>query len=207
MLNRNFQLLFAVSVFLGIMACGLFSPTQKYVSPTPASTPTMLDTPVPPATGILNIEIQYTGKWYRETFGYEPDAPNIRHVVLVVPVDIVLDGAGWVFSGLEFAPYPLPFTMRTDRAEYATMLKYLYDTPGGTTSIELKPGRYNVAAAFLCAALPPPGGDVFLYPGVTGGGASNEFQEVEIVAGDRLNLSITLTDNNGWGHLPGLASR
>lgn len=151
----------------------------------------------------------YTGEWYRETFDYRPDAPNIRHIVLAMPLDsdITLASPGWVFTSLQFTPSPEPFLLREEVHEYAPLLKYLYDAPSGAASIELEPGRYNVAVAFIAAPLPPPGGDVILYPGVTGGGASNEFQVVEIVAGKTMKLTIELTDDNGWGYWFGLASR
>jgi hypothetical protein len=158
---------------------------------------------------MLSVEILYTGQWYRETFGYEPDAPNIRHVVQIIPVGSAdtPDAAGWLFSSLNFSPSPEPFTVWEGREEYAPLLKYLYDAPQGMAVIELKPGRYNVAAAFIAAPLPPPSGDVTLYPGVTGGGASNEFQVVEIVAGKTVYFSVELTDENGWGYLMETATR
>jgi hypothetical protein len=155
------------------------------------------------------IEIVYSGQWYRETFNYQPDAANIRHVALVMPVDsiIQLKGAGWAFSNLKFTPFPEPLAMREEAVEFIPILDFMHDVPGGVVSIDLPPGKYNVAVAFIAAALPPPGGDVILYPGVTGGGASNEFQVVEIAAGRTVYFSVELTDKNGWGYLPELASR
>jgi len=156
-----------------------------------------------PTTGTLAVAITYTGQWYRETFGYEPDAPNIRHVVFALPADryIELDSPGWVFTNLEFTPSPEPLAIRAEAVEYELFLPYLYDAPGGTVAIELNPGQYRVAVAFIAAAIPPSGDDNTLYPGITGGGASTEFQSVDIVAGETTQLSIELTDNNGWGYV------
>jgi hypothetical protein len=162
-----------------------------------------------PATGTLVIEIAYTGNWYRETFNYQPDAPNIRHMALVMPVDgdITLASPNWIFSNLMFTPSPEPFTMREGATEYEPLLKYLYDASGGVVSIDLVPGRYNVAVAFIAAALPPPDNNAILYPGVTGGGASNEFQVIEVRSGETVHLTVELTDENGWGWLDVLASK
>lgn len=196
-IRTSFRILLGMN-FLFLAACGL-------VAPLPAVT----DTTVPPSTGTLVVEIRYTGSWYRETFDYKPDASNIRHIVLAMPVDsdIALASPGWVFTSLQFTPSPEPFLLREEVHEYAPLLKYLYDAPSGAASIELEPGKYNVAVAFIAAPLSSPGGDVILYPGVTGGGASNEFQVLEVVAGTTMKLTIELTDDNGWGYLFGLASR
>ncbi len=199
-MNRKYFLPIVVVSFLGLAACQLFSFAGETPTAAPA-THTAVPVSPTPSTGLLEVEILYTGQWYRETFNYEADAPNIRHIVLVMPVDndITLSSPGWVFSSLQFTPSPQPFVLREEVYEYKPLLKYLYDAPGAHTSIELEPGRYNVAVAFIAAPLPPPGGDEILYPGVTGGGASTEFQEVEIVAGGTLRLTIVLTDQNGWG--------
>jgi hypothetical protein len=161
---------------------------------------------MPASTGTLDIEIQYTGQWYKDTFNYQSDAPNIRHVALVVPSDVALERAGWVFTGLVFAPSPDPLTLTEEmRSAYGPMLEYLYDAPQGHAVIELAPGKYRLAVAFIAAALPPPDSDATLYPGVTGGGASTEFQEIVIEAGKTLTISIELTDENGWGYVSELA--
>ncbi|MFZ5820142.1 MAG: hypothetical protein ACOYYJ_09580 [Chloroflexota bacterium] len=173
------------------------------------TTPGGIETPTPlpvvetmqPLTGRLEAEIRYTGGWYRETFDYRPDAPNIRHLLLVMPVesDIALESPGWVFTSLEFTPYPEPLTVRMGLVEYIPLLEYLYDAPQGDATLDLPPGAYNLAAAFLAAPLPPPGDDALLYPGVTGGGASTEFQQVVIAAGETIEILIELTDEDGWG--------
>ena len=197
MQTRTFYLLVVIAFILA--ACGSVIPMQGTDTPTA----------IPPTTGTLAVKIVYTGQWYRKTFNYQPDAANIRHIVLVMPVDsgLTVASPGRVFLSLKFTPSPKPLAMQEQAVEFVPLLKFLYDAPGGVASIDLAPGKYNVAVAFIAAALPPPGGDVTLYPGVTGGGASNEFQEVEIMAGKTVYLSIELTDKNGWGVLLETASR
>jgi hypothetical protein len=185
-------------------------PTNTYqpspVTPT-ATSQVLKPIPTSPSTGTLVIEFIYTGQWYRETFNYQPIAPNIRHMVLVMPEesDIILASPGWVFSNLMFTQYPEPFTFRPEVTEYLPLLKYLYDAPGGLVAIDLPPGRYKVAVAFIAAPLPPPNEDAILYAGVTGGGASNEFRVFEVLAGEITHVSLELTDKNGWGWLNTLA--
>jgi hypothetical protein len=176
------------------------------ISPT-ATKPIAYLIPSSPPWGMLVIEIVYSGQWYRETFDYAPDAANIHHMVLVMPEnsDIILTFPGWVFSSLTFTPYPEPFIFRPEVTEYQPLLKYLYDAPAGLVDIVLPYGRYNVAVAFIAAAPPPPDGDAILYPGVTGGGASNEFRVVEVKAGETTHVLLELTDENGWGWLNSLA--
>jgi len=158
-------------------------------------------TPSPVSTGTLVVEFVYTGEWYRETFNYQPTAPNIRHIVLVMPEEgeVILSSPGWVFSTLMFTPYPEPFVFRPEVTEYVPLLAYLHDAYAGLAEVVLEPGRYKVAVAFIAEALPPPDGDAILYPGVTGGGASNEFHTVEVRAGEITHVIYELTDENGWG--------
>lgn len=221
MSSARISLFVVIILLLGLVACvpaniSTPTPVSSTETPTRANPPTPtrlvlhpLPSPLPSSTGTLVVEIVYSGQWYRETFNYQPDAANIRHVALVMPVDSViqLKGAGWAFSNLKFTPYPAPLAMREEAVEFIPILDFMHDAPGGVVSIDLPPGKYNVAVAFIAAALPPPGGDVILYPGVTGGGASNEFQVVEIAAGRTVYFSVELTDENGWGWLPELASR
>jgi hypothetical protein len=188
-MRKSYLLLLAI-LLLGNISCQLLIPPQKT------------------KRGTLDLTIRYTGHWYRETFNYQPDAPNIRHVAFILPAEVAFEkGAGWVFTSLAFTPSPEPLKL-TDRGSiYEPMLEYLYDVPQGHTTIELSPGMYKLAIAFIAAALPPPNEDAILYPGVTGGGASNEFQEIVIVAGETLTLEIELTDENGWGYAGGLVSK
>jgi len=209
MQTRTF-LLVIVAVILS--ACGSAAPIPGTPTPTlapsPTATATASATATPPTTGRLVVEIVYTGQGFRETFNYQPDAANIRHVVLVMPVDgiIQLRAPGWAFSNLTFTPSPAPLEMRIEAVEMIPILDFMYDAPGGVVSIELDPGKYNVAVAFIVAALPQPGKEVIL-PGMTGGGASNEFQVVEIAAGKTVYFSVELTDKNGWGALNWMALR
>jgi len=71
--------------------------------------------------------------------------------------------------------------------------------------IALAPGTYRLAVAVHSRRASPADSDVLLYPGVTGGGASTEFQEIVIEAGKTLTISIELTDENGWGYVGELA--
>ncbi|RJP49474.1 MAG: hypothetical protein C4583_12440 [Anaerolineaceae bacterium] len=186
------------------------SPATLTSTATESTQPDPTQTPPPPASlGTLAIEIVYNGQWYRETFNYQPDAPNIRHVALVMPLDsdIQLAGPGWAFTNLKFTPSPEPLAMQEDAVEYIPLLDFMYDAPGGVISIELAPGKYNLAVAFIAAALPPPGDDSILYPGVTGGGASTEFQEVIVISGETTSIVVELTDLNGWGYIGRLAIR
>jgi hypothetical protein len=201
-----------VVLALGLTACQPPAPlTENPVSPVIATEeptqPAMTDTATPPTTGILAVEIVYSGHWYRETFNYQPDAPNIRHIVLVLPVDHQLTGErpGPLFSWLKFTPSPEPLAFRDELLENKPMLEFFHDAPKGIASVELVPGKYNVAVAFIAAALPPPDADALLYPGVTGGGASTDYQVVEILAGETAQLFVELTDDNGWGWLNELA--
>lgn len=195
-------------VFLVIVGC--LAVQGKKVKPTPVSfieesgEPVLTATASPaptPITGTLVVEFVYTGEWYRETFKYEPTAPNIRHIVLAIPEDsdIFPTAPGWVFSTLMFTPYPEPFAFREEAYGNEPFLEYLYDAHAGLAEIVLEPGRYKVAVAFIAEALPPPDGDAILYPGVTGGGASNEFHSVEVRAGEITHVIYELTDENGWG--------
>jgi len=166
---------------------------------------------LPLSTGMLDLTINYTGSWYRETFNYQPDAQNIRHVAMILPSNVDFNDSPWqVFTTLEFTPSPEPLALQDvtyagDPNPYKLMLKYMHDVPQGHATLELAPGTYQLAVSFIAAALPPPNEDTLLYAGVTGGGASNEFQEILIEAGKTLILTIELTDENGWGYVMQLA--
>ena len=184
-----------ISSFLSYPVAG------KYILPTVDPIPKNKD-------GTLDLTIRYTRHWYREIFNYQPDAPNIRHVAFILPEEVAFEtGAGWELTYLAFTPLPEPLKLTDSGNIYAPMLEYLYDVPQGHAAIELPPGMYKLAVAFIAAALPPPDEDAILYPGVTGGGASNEFQEIVIIAGKTLTLEIELTDENGWGYAGGLVSK
>jgi hypothetical protein len=148
-------------------------------------------------TGTLEVDIDYTDTWYRETFNYARDAENIRHVVLVMPLnesENIL--AGQVFSRLAFPP--------EEGAEdpYGWALDYIYDAPDGYFTGGFPPGTYALAAAFLANPLSREeagvGEDVILWAGVTGGGASTDFQTVEIEQGETTSVTIGMDDSDGW---------
>jgi hypothetical protein len=158
--------------------------------------------PEPPDMGLLEIHIDYTGTWYRETFNYSREAENIRHFVLIMPEsEAQRASAGEIFVNLRFPDgFDGPVTL--DRPDLTWALAYLYDAPEGYFRQAFAPGSYTIAAAFLAAPLTPEEAGAppnSLYPGVTGGGASTDYQTVEIAAEEVFDLIITLTDDNGWG--------
>jgi hypothetical protein len=67
---------------------------------------------------------------------------------------------------------------------------------------ELKPGRYYVGGCFIAAPLSREeagvGDDAILYAGITGGGASSDYQVVTIEPGGRRDITIFLADRDGW---------
>ena len=152
----------------------------------------------PAKTGTLKIDINYTDTWYRETFGYTRDAPNIRHLVLVVPQDRQDDIIpNQVFTAIQgtVSGTALP-------PDQQWMLDYLYDAPEGYFTGDFEPGDYAVAVAFVAAPLSMEEAgvpeDTILYAGITGGGASTGFQPIVITPGETTALTVTLTDANGW---------
>jgi phosphoglycolate phosphatase-like HAD superfamily hydrolase/antitoxin (DNA-binding transcriptional repressor) of toxin-antitoxin stability system len=172
-------------------------PARVQARPTPGGAP----------QGKLAVAITYAGDFYRETFGYAPDAPNIRHYALILPASALAehgkDAAG-VFSGLAF---PAPDEDVAWRAEVAGAqdwaLPYLHAAPGGTIVVPLPPGDYAVWTAFIAAPLSRAeagvGDDAILWAGVTGGGASTRTPvTVTVAAGATTAVTFPLTDANGW---------
>jgi len=51
-----------------------------------------------PSTGTLEVDIDYTGSWYVETFGYARKAENIRHYVLVMPEEALGQATSHAFQ-------------------------------------------------------------------------------------------------------------
>jgi hypothetical protein len=161
--------------------------------------PTPMATPV---VGFLKADIIYSGTWYRETFGYTRRAKNIRHFVLVMPEsEVTRATASEVFTSIRFPTSPDVLLMREGRKEFSWALEYLYEAPEGHFRGQFEPGVYYVAAAFIAAPLSKEeagySDDVILYPGVTGGGASTDYQEIVIEPGEN-TIELSLTDENGW---------
>jgi hypothetical protein len=155
------------------------------------------------ALGTLHVEIDYSGTFYAETFNYTRDAPNIQHLVLVVPAsEADRASAGAIFSSFAFRASSDDPLVSRDGQDLSWALDYLHDAPQGYFTGDFAPGRYRLAVAFIAAPLTPEeagvSGDTVLYPGITGGGASTDYQEIEIEAGKTTDLTITLTDSNGW---------
>ena len=67
---------------------------------------------------------------------------------------------------------------------------------------ELKPGQYYVGGCFIAAPLSRQeagvGDEVILYAGITGGGASSDYRMVTVEPGRPKDITITLTDKDGW---------
>lgn len=146
--------------------------------------------------GVLKVDINYTDSFYRETFDYTRDAENIQHFVLVVPTGEV-DRLGARDAFRIFYP-----GMEEDDPNLQWVRDHLYEAPEGYFSGEFEPGTYSVAVVFVAAPLSREEAgvseDVILYPGNTGGGASTDYQPVEIEAGQTTEVEIIMTDDNGW---------
>jgi hypothetical protein len=152
--------------------------------------------------GFLEADIDYTGNWYRETFSYTREAENIRHFVLVMPAsEVDRATADEVFSSINFLAGPDILSMRAGREEFSWALEYVYEAPEGHFRGEFEPGTYYVAAAFVAAPISKEEAgapeDTILYAGVTGGGASTDYQEIVIGLGES-TIQFNLTDGDGW---------
>ncbi len=157
----------------------------------------------PAQTGTLKVTIDYTGTWYRETFGYTRQAVNIQHIVLVVPKarqDEI--NPAEIFSALLVTTDQGDVPVTDIRPDLQWVLDYLHDAPAGYYTGEFEPGDYAVAAAFVAAPLSREEAgvseDMILYGGITGGGASTGYRDVVIEPGKTTTLTVTLTDDNGW---------
>lgn len=174
------------------------------VALTISCTPSPTEPPptVTPSVGFLEVDIAYSGTWYRETFGYTRRAKNIKHFVLVMPEsEVTRATAAEVFTSIRFPTSPDVLLMREDRKEFSWALEYLYEAPEGHFRGQFEPGTYYVAVAFIAAPLSKEeaghSDDVILYAGITGGGASTDYQEIVIEPGENA-IEFGLTDENGW---------
>lgn len=154
--------------------------------------------------GFLQVDVDYRGNWYRKTFSYTRQAENIRHFVLVMPASRVAQAtADQVFSSIDFSTGTggaLP-RVRKGREEFAWALAYLHEAPAGYFRGQFAPGTYYVAAGFVAAPLSKKEAgqpdDAILYAGMTGGGASTDYQKIEIKPGENA-ITLSLTDRDGW---------
>jgi hypothetical protein len=154
------------------------------------------------SVGLLKADIDYTGNWYRETFSYTREAENIRHFVLVMPAsEVDRASADAVFSSIHYFADPDGLSMREGREEFAWALEYVYEASEGRFRGEFEPGTYHVAAAFVAAPISKEEAgvpdDTILYAGMTGGGASTDYQEIVIEPGENV-VWFNLTDWDGW---------
>ncbi len=159
-------------------------------------------TPQAATVGTLDVQIVYVGTWYRETFGYAPNAPNVRHVVLVAPPEVAVQVAPqYVFTALRVLPEGIELPQ--EFPEMAQFAPYLHEAPNAHLRQELPAATYAVAGAFLVAPLSREEAgvaeDAALWAGVSGGGASSDYQSVTVEAGQVTSLTIILTDADGWG--------
>jgi len=157
--------------------------------------------------GALAITITYDDDFYVETFGYTPDAPNIRHYALIMPVHETaprLRDAKNAFYWLQFpATADGAPSLRPEAAANTWVLPYLHPAPGGQLTTTLAAGDYLVWAAFIAAPLSREaagvGDDAILWAGVTGGGASTRTPVTATVKPNETTaLDFLLTDANGW---------
>lgn len=150
----------------------------------------------------LQVDVNYRGTWYRETFSYTKQAENIAHFVLVMPESQVDRAtADQVFSSIDFSTFPGALSVREGREEFAWTLEYVHDAPEGYFRGQFEPGTYYVAAAFVAAPLSreqagQPDDDT-LYVGMTGGGASTDYWKIELEPGENA-VTLSLTDKDGW---------
>ncbi len=147
--------------------------------------------------GTLQVDVDYRGSWYRETFSYTRQAENIAHFVLVMPASQVDRAtADQVFSNIDFSTFPGDLSIREGREQVAWALDYVYEALGGYFYGQLEPGTYYVAAAFVAAPISREG-DAILWAGMTGGGASTDYVKIEIEPGENA-ITLSLTDSDGW---------
>jgi hypothetical protein len=153
-------------------------------------------------TGLLVVDIVYYGQWYRDTFHYSKEAPNIRHFAVIMP-EAQFQGnphvPGQICSSLSFPLDDEPLQIRSGAGEVNWDLTVLHPVP---YQAELEPGRYYVGGCFIAAPLSRQeagvGDEAILYAGITGGGASSDYQIVTIEPGERKDITIALTDKHGW---------
>jgi len=153
------------------------------------------------STGILEVDIVYTGNWYRDTFSYTRQAENIKHFVLVMPERLHSTyqvPAHSVFHSIRFQVNPDDPLVKESREEFAWAFDYLYEAPGGYFREEFVPGKYYLAVAFIAAPIgreeADRSDDGTPYPGVTGGGASTDYQEIVIEPEQTHSVTTYITD-------------
>ena len=154
------------------------------------------------ANGLLAVDIVYLGQWYRDAFHYSKDAPNIRHFAVIMPEAQYQENPhipGQICSSLSFPIDDGPLQIRDGARETNWDLSALHPVP---YQAELEPGRYYVGGCFIAAPLSRQeagaGDEAILYAGISGGGASSDYQIVTVEPGRRKDISIRLTDKDGW---------
>ncbi len=152
--------------------------------------------------GSLEVDIDYSGAWFSETFSYTREAENIRHFVLVMPESKVDEAtADDVFSSIDFLADPDGLSIREGREEFAWTLEYVYEAPEGYFRGQFPPGVYHVAAAIVAAPISKEEAgapdDAIFWEGMTGGGVSTGYQRKVIDLGES-TVWFSPADWNGW---------
>jgi hypothetical protein len=139
--------------------------------------------------GSLEVDIDYSGTWFGETFSYTRQAGNVEHFVLVMPEDKVGEAtADDVFSSIDFWANPDGLSVREGREGFAWALEYLYEAPEGHFHGQLQPGTYYVAAAIVAAPISKEEAeapdDAIFWEGMSGGGTSTGYRRTAIELGE-----------------------
>lgn len=115
-----------------LLACALFDPRPARA----VAGHLERSTPKPGTASLqaaLEIDIDYTGSFYRQVFGYSPGAFNIKHLVLLVPADAERTApADQIFQSLLFPSEGKDLEMRQDRQAYTWDLDYLNEAPSAS---------------------------------------------------------------------------
>jgi hypothetical protein len=163
---------------------------------------TLVDSLLVAPVGSLEVDVDYSGTWFSETFSYTRQAESIRHFVLVMPESKVDEAtADDVFSSIDFLADPDTLSMREGREEFAWTLEYLYEAPEGYFLGQFPPGVYHVAAAIVAAPISREEAgvpdDAIFWEGMTGGGVSAGYQRKVIELGEN-TVRFSPVDWNDW---------
>jgi hypothetical protein len=152
--------------------------------------------------GTLEVDIDYNGTWFTETFSYTREAENIRHFVLVMPESRVDEAtADDVFSSIDFLADSDVLSVREGREAFAWTLDYVYEAPEGRFRGQFPPGVYHVAAAIVAAPISKEEAgapdDAIFWAGMSGGGVSTGYQRKVIELREN-TVRFSLADWHDW---------
>ena len=95
------------------------------IAPSPESGPTPMD-----GFGSFQVDVDYRGTWYRDTFDYTKEGEQIAHFVLVVPEsDADRATADGIFSSLDYTNVPDALAIRAGEDPFHWALEHVYDAP------------------------------------------------------------------------------